>query len=462
MAENKTAKNDKQQITIYGAGYVGLVSGACFAKLGYSVLVMDINEQRIAQLKQNSIPFYEPGLQELVREVTASGNLRFTDDMSIAANYGYYHFIAVGTPPAEDGSADLQYVFRVVSQIGQYRRAGDCIIINKSTVPVGTAEKNRAILQKAQCQYGNRFYFQVVSNPEFLREGNAIHDFLNGDRVVIGADDEQALQAMRILYQPLAERGVPILSMDIRSAELTKYAANAMLATKVSFINEISCIAEQVGADIESVRLGMGMDHRIGFYFINPGCGYGGSCFPKDIQALQLTAKQNGYEPKLIAAVEQINLQQKRWLPNQIINYFQGDLVGKTIAVWGLSFKPNTDDMREASSCVLLEQLWQYGAKVRVYDPAAIPVAQCIYKQRPDLTYCSSAQEALQGADALAIVTEWAEFKLVDLDWLKQHLKHPVVFDGRNIFSIPAVKQAELIYFSVGRKQINPSYEECG
>jgi len=435
------------KVTIYGAGYVGLVTGVCFAEVGHDVVCMDVDNNKIAKLQQGQSPIYEPGLNELLEKNLAAGRLHFTTNVNEAANHGLFQFIAVGTPPDEDGSADLQYVLAVAKNIGQHMQEYK-IIVTKSTVPVGTSDKVTQVLQQELSD--KKLSFAVLSNPEFLKEGMAIKDFMQPDRVVVGGDNADAIEQMRLLYQPLLKKPEQFIAMDIRSSELTKYAANAMLATKISFINELSQIAEKLGADIENVRQGIATDRRIGPYFIRPGCGYGGSCFPKDVNALRKSAMQVDVEPKLLAAVETVNHDQKRVLFHKINDHFNQDLTGKTFALWGLAFKPNTDDMREAPSRVLLEQLWQAGAKVQAYDPVAAEEAQRIFGDRNDLQYCPSAVDALKNADALIIVTEWDEFK-EHLQQITQHLRKPIIFDGRNMFDPAEVQALNIIYYSMGR-----------
>lgn len=437
-------------ISIYGCGYVGLVSAACLAEVGNDVLCMDVDERRIAALQQGELPIYEPGLENLVHKNIRAGRLSFTVDAHAAAAHGLLQFIAVGTPPDEDGSADLRHVLAVARSIGQHM-SEPRIIVDKSTVPVGTADKVRAEIQAQLRQRGVHIEFDVIANPEFLKEGAAIEDFMKPDRIIIGADNARAADSLRALYAPFNRNRERVIVMDVRSAELTKYAANAMLATKISFMNELANIAERVGADIEQVRMGIGADPRIGYHFIYPGCGYGGSCFPKDVQALEQTAKQAGHEPHLLHAVEAVNRQQKQVLFSKISSHFKGALQGKTFALWGLAFKPNTDDMRDAPSRVLIEQLWSQGARVQAFDPVAMQEARRIYGERPDFVLCDSAEAALQGADALVIVTEWREFRSPDFADLKATLTQPVIFDGRNLYDPDQMRAAGLQYYSIGR-----------
>jgi len=438
------------KITIFGTGYVGLVTGTCLAEVGNDVLCMDVDQAKIDGLKQGVMPIYEPGLEEVVLSNHKSGRLMFTTDIEAAVNFGTFQFIAVGTPPDEDGSADLQHVLAVATGIGahiqDYR-----VIVNKSTVPVGTADKVKMAVQTAIDKRGQQAEFDVVSNPEFLKEGAAIDDFMRPDRIVVGTDNPRTTELLRALYAPFNRNHDRLVTMDIRSAELTKYAANSMLATKISFMNELANIADRVGADIENVRLGIGSDPRIGYHFIYPGCGYGGSCFPKDVRALAHTAADYDYKAELLEAVESVNFRQKEVLFKKISLYYNGELKGKTIALWGLAFKPNTDDMRDASSRVLMELLWKAGASVRAYDPVAAEETQRIYGERADLVLCESASEVLTGADALVIVTEWKQFRSPDFAAIKAALSSPVIFDGRNMYEPETVKQSGLTYYAIGR-----------
>ncbi|MBA8883850.1 UDP-glucose dehydrogenase family protein [Dokdonella fugitiva] len=438
------------RVTIFGTGYVGLVTGTCLAEVGNDVVCVDVDANKIARLERGEIPIYEPGLEPLVRANHASGHLRFTTDAASAIAHAQVIFIAVGTPPDEDGSADLSHVLTVARTIGA-NLARHAVVVNKSTVPVGTADAVRAAIAAELAARGANVEFDVVSNPEFLKEGDAVQDCLRPDRIVIGADSARAIDALRTLYAPFNRNHERIVLMDVRSAELTKYAANAMLATKISFMNEIANIAEQVGADVEQVRKGIGSDPRIGYHFIYPGAGYGGSCFPKDVKALEHTARAHAYEPRLLSAVEAVNAAQKRKLFALVERHFGGALRGRTIAVWGLAFKPNTDDMREAPSRTLLEQLWAAGAKVRAYDPEAAGEAARIFGERADLVLCDQQYAALEGADALVIVTEWKAFRSPDFERIRASLGHAVVFDGRNIFDPKAVEGAGLAYYGIGR-----------
>ena len=438
------------KVTIFGTGYVGLVTGACLAEMGNHVVCVDVDEAKVARLKNGEIPIFEPGLEPMVLRNHEEGQLDFTTDPSPAIRHGEVIFIAVGTPPDEDGSADLQYVLAVARTIGrQFERYA--VIVNKSTVPVGTADRVRAAVAEELAKRGVQIPFDVVSNPEFLKEGDAVEDCLRPDRIVIGSDSEKAVAVMRKLYAPFNRNHDRTVLMDVRSAELTKYAANAMLATKISFMNEIANIAERVGADVELVRQGIGSDPRIGYHFIYPGAGYGGSCFPKDVQALERTARAHGYEARLLGAVEQVNHQQKEKLFELIRLHFGGQLAGKTVALWGLAFKPNTDDMREASSRRLMEMLWEAGARVRAFDPEAAEETRRIYGDRDDLVLCEHPYDALEGADALAIVTEWKAFRSPDFDRIKATLRTPVIFDGRNLYDPAAVEESGLAYYGIGR-----------
>ena len=438
------------RVTIFGSGYVGLVTGACLADAGNDVMCVDVDAAKIERLNRGEVPIHEPGLDALIRRNAEAGRLRFTTDAAAGVAHGLFQLIAVGTPPDEDGSADLRYVLAVARTIGenltQYR-----IVIDKSTVPVGTADRVRAEIQSALARRAAAVEFDVVSNPEFLKEGAAIADFMKPDRVVIGTDNPRTTELMRALYEPFTRNRDRLIVMDIRSAELTKYAANAMLATKISFINELAGIAERVGADIEQVRRGIGSDSRIGSAFIYPGAGYGGSCFPKDVQALVRTASSVGAASSVLEAVEDVNRRQKQVLFERLEAHFSGDLGGKTVAVWGLAFKPNTDDMREAPSRVLLERLWQAGARVRAYDPVAMGETRRIYGERADLVLCRSAPEALRGADVLAIVTEWQEFRSPDFDAMREALGHPVIVDGRNLYDPALMRRLGFTYYGIGR-----------
>ena len=441
------------KITIYGSGYVGLVTGACLADVGNDVLCVDVDQEKIDNLKQGILPIYEPGLDAVVEDAVRLGNLDFTTDMERAVAHGEVQFIAVGTPPDEDGSADLQYVLAVADTIGSLMEAPK-VIIDKSTVPVGTADKVRDTVAGRLAERGRNIEFHVVSNPEFLKEGAAVADFKRPDRIVVGTDSDYATGVMRELYAPFNRNHEKLIVMDIRSAELTKYAANAMLATKISFMNEISQLAERLGADIEAVRIGIGSDPRIGYQFIYPGCGYGGSCFPKDVKALERTAREVGFDARLLSAVEARNNDQKQILYRKLDRHFGGDLAGKTIAIWGLAFKPNTDDMRDAPSRVLMEALWAAGASVRAYDPEAMNEARRIYGERKDMALVDTPYDALDGADALVICTEWKIFWSPDFEAIKQRLKQPVIVDGRNIYDLDRMRHYGFAYYAVGRESV--------
>jgi UDPglucose 6-dehydrogenase len=438
------------QVSIFGTGYVGLVTGACLAESGNHVVCVDVDSAKIEGLNRGVMPIYEPGLDDVVVRNHANKNLSFTTDAPSAIAHGQIIFIAVGTPPDEDGSADLRYVLAVAKTIGQHLH-DYAVIVNKSTVPVGTADRVRAAVLAELEKRAIGVEFDVVSNPEFLKEGDAVKDCMRPDRIVLGSKSARAVDLMKRLYAPFNRNHERIVQMDERSAELTKYAANAMLATKISFMNEVSNIAERVGADIEMVRLGIGSDARIGFSFIYPGAGYGGSCFPKDVQALERTAKAFGYAPRILSSVEAVNEDQKCKLFTLIHQHFDGDLKGKTIAVWGLAFKPNTDDMREASSRTLLAQLWEAGANVRAFDPEAHHEAERIFGARADLTLCKDANDATQGADALVLLTEWKTFWSPDFKALKNTLKAAALFDGRNIYDPASVEAAGIAYYGIGR-----------
>lgn len=440
------------KVTVFGIGYVGLVQAAVLAEVGHDVVCVDVNAERVEKLNQGIIPIYEPGLTPLVTSNFQAGRLRFTTDAAFGVEHGLIQFIAVGTPPDEDGSADLKYVLAVANTIASYMTRYK-VVIDKSTVPVGTADKVREQIAAVLARRALDIPFDVVSNPEFLKEGAAVADCMRPDRIIIGTYDERPAEVVRELYEPFNRNHDKMIFMDVRSAELTKYAANCMLATKISFMNEMANLAELLGADIEAVRKGIGSDPRIGYHFIYPGCGYGGSCFPKDVQALIRTSEQNGYSPQILQAVETVNNKQKYKLPTLVRKHFGDDLTGKTFAVWGLSFKPNTDDMREASSRVLIEELWAAGATVHAYDPQAMEETQRIYGVRPDFVLCGTKEAALQGADALIICTEWQQFKAPDFDFLKQQLKTPVIFDGRNLFDPERLKQKGFSYYAIGRGQ---------
>ncbi len=439
-------------ITIFGTGYVGLVTGACLADVGHNVLCMDVDKAKIEKLENGQIPIFEPGLESIVKHTVAAGRLSFTTNAEAAVKHGVLQFIAVGTPPDEDGSADLQYVTAVARSIGQYMDDYK-VVVDKSTVPVGTADKVRAAVRSELDRRNLELDFDVVSNPEFLKEGAAINDFMKPDRIVVGTDSDKASEMLREVYYPFNRSHDRMIFMDVRSAELTKYAANAMLATKISFMNEVANLAERLGADIEAVRQGIGSDPRIGYHFIYPGCGYGGSCFPKDVQALARTARDCDYESRLLNAVEAVNYAQKHVLFDKVSHYFQGDLRGKVVAVWGLAFKPNTDDMREASSRTLMENLWKAGAVVQAFDPEAMEETQRIYGDHDGLTLCGTKEQALKGADVLVICTEWKEFRSPDFEAIAATLREPAVFDGRNLYEPEMLHRHGLIYYAIGRGQ---------
>ena len=443
------------KVTFYGIGYVGLVQAAVLADAGHNVCCVDIDETRIENLKKGIIPIYEPGLTPLVEKNFTEGRLTFTTDAQFGVEFGELQFIAVGTPPDEDGSADLKYVLKVAETIATYMQKPK-VIIDKSTVPVGTADKVKATVQSILDSRKSDLSFSVVSNPEFLKEGAAVSDCKRPDRIIIGTDSTDAEDHMRELYAPFNRNHEKIIVMDIKSAELTKYAANCMLATKISFMNEMANIAERVGADIEHVRHGIGSDPRIGYQFIYPGCGYGGSCFPKDVQALVRTTDSIGYESKILKAVEAVNYAQKHKLFEYITKHYDLEknpdaIKGKTFALWGLSFKPNTDDMREAPSRILMEQLWEAGAKVQAYDPEAMEETQRIYGSRDDLSLMGTKESALNKADALVICTEWQNFRAPDFDLIKSKLSSAVIFDGRNLFEPNRINKKDIKYYSIGR-----------
>ena len=438
------------KVTVFGSGYVGLVTGACFAEVGNNVVCVDIDAAKVARLQQGEIPIHEPGLDVIVRRNFEKGRLKFTTSAEEGIDHGLFQFIAVGTPPEEDGSADLSHVLSVAEAIGRHMSEYR-IVVDKSTVPVGTADKVRERIEQTLGERGAKIEFDVVSNPEFLKEGAAVADFMKPDRVIVGTDNPRTAELLKTLYDPFTRSRERMIVMDVRSAELTKYAANAMLATKISFMNEIANLAERMGADIEKVRVGIGSDPRIGYGFIYPGAGYGGSCFPKDVKALVHSAGEYQFDAALLKSVEGVNKRQKQLLYRKLHAYFEGNLKGRTVAIWGLAFKPNTDDMREAPARDLMEALWAAGASVRAYDPVAMDEARRIYGIRKDLVLCESADHALDGADALAIVTEWQEFRSPDFDLIRDRLRHPVVFDGRNIYDPALVKSFGLTYHGIGR-----------
>jgi len=439
------------KITVIGTGYVGLVTGTCLAEVGNEVLCLDVDPKKIAILKAGGIPIYEPGLEDMVRRNVAAGRLSFTTDIEASVAFGQIQFIAVGTPPDEDGSADLQYVVAAARNIGRHMTDYK-LVVDKSTVPVGTADKVKAALLEELAKRGVALEFNVASNPEFLKEGAAVDDFMKPDRIVIGTDSEHATALLRQLYAPFQRSHDRLTVMDVKSAELTKYAANAMLATRISFMNELAVLAEKLGADIEQVRHGIGSDPRIGYQFLYAGCGYGGSCFPKDVQALRRTGQENGIKLRVLDAVEDANDAQKLILIDKLTARLGKDLKGKRFAMWGLAFKPNTDDMRAAPSRAMLEALWAMGASVSAYDPAAMEETRRIYGERADLLLVDSPMDALKGADALLIVTEWKVFRSPNFDTMKSLLKTPLVFDGRNLYDPAAMRALGFDYLPIGRQ----------
>ena len=439
------------KVAVFGGGYVGLVTSACLAHVGHHVICVDQDQQKIAMLREGVCPIFEPGLEDYLMDCQRENVLAFTDDPALAIDHADLVFIAVGTPTDEDGTADTSHVLDVARTLGAYLQ-GFTVVAIKSTVPVGTADAVRTEIQKVLDKRGHEVSFEVASNPEFLKEGAAISDFMKPDRIVVGTSSTQVAEMMRELYAPFNRNHDRLMVMNIRSSELTKYAANAMLATKISFINEIANLAEHLGADIEEVRQGIGADPRIGYHFIYPGCGYGGSCFPKDVRALQVSAEQSGYQPRLLLAVQDVNRDQKQRLFLKLQDYFSGELSGKTIAVWGLSFKPRTDDMREAPSRILLESLWANGASVQAYDPRAMEECQRLYGDREDLLLVGTKEAAVKGADALVICTEWKHFWAPDFQALKDKMKRPVVIDGRNLYDPSRLANAGFDYIAVGRR----------
>ncbi len=438
------------KLTVHGTGYVGLVTGACLAEAGNQVVCVDVDEAKIRALEAGRIPIFEPGLEQLVRRNEQAGRLHFTTDVAAGVQHGLFQLIAVGTPKNEDGSADLRHVLTVARSIGslldEYK-----VVVDKSTVPVGTADRVSAAIAEELARRDVSVPVDVVSNPEFLKEGAAVADFMKPDRIIVGSASERATALLRQLYEPFSRSHDKLIVMDVRSAELTKYAANVMLATKISLMNELANIAERYGADVEQVRIGIGSDPRIGYSFIYPGVGYGGSCFPKDVHALIQSAAEVGYEAELLRAVDRVNDRQKSVLFGKIHAHFGGELIGRTLALWGLAFKPNTDDMREAPSRVLLEQAWAAGMRVRAYDPQAMAETRRIYGERSDLVLCETAEEALDGADALAVVTEWQEFRSPDFDLLRERLRFPVIFDGRNVYDPQLAGRLGFTYYGIGR-----------
>lgn len=449
------------RLTIFGSGYVGLVTGACMAETGNHVVCVDIDEDKINRLNAGEVPIYEPGLDDYLERNRESGRLEFTTDVARGVSHGLFQFIAVGTPPDEDGSADLKHVLAVAKSIGEHMTEYR-IIVDKSTVPVGTADKVKACIQAELDKRQQALDFDVVSNPEFLKEGEAINDFMKPDRIVVGTDNPRTTELLKALYEPFTRNHDRMISMDVRSAELTKYAANAMLATKISFMNELANIAECVGADIEHVRVGIGSDPRIGYHFIYPGAGYGGSCFPKDVRALARSAAADGYDATLMEAVEDVNNRQKNRLFEKLSTHYGGKLEGKTIALWGLSFKARTDDMREASSRVLMEALWDAGATVQAYDPEAMQEAKRLYPDQGGLKLCKTAYAALKGADALVLVTEWQEFRSPDFELIKQELMDPVMIDGRNLYDPGMLQAFGITYYGIGRGKSVKSVDYSG
>ncbi len=439
------------KITVIGTGYVGLVTGTCLAEVGNEVLCLDVDPKKIATLKAGGIPIYEPGLEDMVKRNVEAGRLSFTTDIEESVKFGQIQFIAVGTPPDEDGSADLQYVVAAARNIGRHMNDYK-LVVDKSTVPVGTADKVKAALQEELAKRGVAIDFNIASNPEFLKEGAAVDDFMKPDRIVIGTDSENATALLRQLYAPFQRNHDRLTVMDVRSAELTKYAANAMLATRISFMNELAVLAEKLGADIEQVRHGIGSDPRIGYHFLYAGCGYGGSCFPKDVQALRRTGQENGIALRVLDAVEEANEIQKQILVDKLTAKLGKGLKGKHFAMWGLAFKPNTDDMREAPSRAMLEALWAMGATVSAYDPAAMEETHRIYGGRSDLKLADSPMDALDGADALLIVTEWKVFRSPNFEAMKVLLKAPLVFDGRNLYEPQAMRELGFEYYPIGRQ----------
>ncbi len=439
------------KVTVVGTGYVGLVSGACLAEMGNDVLCLDVDPAKIRILEEGGLPIHEPGLDLVVERNVKAGRLHFTTDVARAVAHGTIQFIAVGTPPDEDGSADLQYVLAAARNIGRLMTDYK-VIVDKSTVPVGTADKVRAAIADEIAKRGLEMEYSVVSNPEFLKEGAAVEDFMKPDRIVVGADDDRAVYLMRALYAPFQRNRERLVVMDVRSAELTKYAANAMLATRISFMNELSLLAEKLGADIELVRQGIGSDPRIGFHFLYAGCGYGGSCFPKDVKALIRTAADTEQPLRVLSAVEEANDAQKYVVVERVVSRFGEDLKGRRFALWGLAFKPNTDDMREATSRVVIGELLARGAEITAYDPVAMDEARRIFASTPGIAYAGTPMEALEGADALLIVTEWKEFRSPDFDRIKQMLKRPLVIDGRNLYEPKLVRGFGLEYVPIGRR----------
>jgi UDPglucose 6-dehydrogenase len=443
------------KITVHGSGYVGLVSAACFANMGNQVVCVDVDTSRVARLKRGEVPIVEPGLDRLLAEGLESGRLKFTDQPEEGVGFGLLQFIAVGTPADEDGSADLKYVLQVARTIGKHMNS-EKIVVDKSTVPVGTADQVHAAIAAELGKRGGSIPFDVVSNPEFLKEGSAVQDFAHPDRIVVGANQPRSIELMRSLYAPFTRNHERLMIMTVRDAEFTKYAANAMLAARISMMNEFANIAERLDVDIEQVRKGIGSDPRIGYGFLYAGVGYGGSCFPKDVSALSRTAAKSGHQSLMLQAVEEVNRRQKSTLFHKIHGHFNGQLKDRSFALWGLAFKPNTDDMREAPSRVLMEALWKAGAAVKAYDPAAMQEAKRLYGQQPLLRLCASQMDCLDDADALIVVTEWTQFRSPDLDMLRRRLKKPLIFDGRNIYVPEDMRNAGFTLYSVGRPTVKP------
>ncbi|WNO07837.1 UDP-glucose/GDP-mannose dehydrogenase family protein [Teredinibacter sp. KSP-S5-2] len=442
------------KVSIFGTGYVGLVTGSCLAHSGHQVTCVDVDQEKVARLTAGEIPIYEPGLDSIVKQSVKEGRLHFSTSAEEAVNFAEVIFIAVGTPPDEDGAADLRYVLQVAQSVGEHMQDYR-LVINKSTVPVGSADKVKNKIASVLQERGVDYKYDVASNPEFLKEGAAVSDFMKPDRIIVGTESERVKKLMLELYAPFNRNRDKLMFMTVRSAELTKYAANAMLATKISFMNELSRVAEKLGADIELVRKGIGSDPRIGYSFIYPGCGYGGSCFPKDVKALVRTANSIGEPAELLTAVESVNDSQKFVLVEKLKKHFNGDLAGKTIALWGLAFKPNTDDMREAPSRVVMESLWEMGAKVQAYDPEAMKETGRIYGERDDLVFCENEYTALENADALVVCTEWSAFRSPDWDTAAQKLKSKVVFDGRNLYEPDLMADRGYVHYAIGRQQTN-------
>ena len=437
-------------ITIIGTGYVGLVTGTCFSDMGNEVYCVDVLEEKIQSLKEGKIPIYEPGLEELIKRNYERGNLHFTTNLKEGLDNSELCFIAVGTPMGEDGSADLQYVRQVAQQIGE-TIIHDMIVVDKSTVPVGTADEVKTIINEQLEKRGESYSISIVSNPEFLKEGNAVNDFMHPDRIVVGADDENAIEVMKLLYDPFTKNHERMIIMDIKSAEMTKYASNSMLANRISFMNEMANICDKIGANIDNVRKGMGSDSRIGSSFLYPGCGYGGSCFPKDVTALIKTATDSGYEPKLLKSVEEVNNQQKSYLVNKIKKVLGEDLTGLTFAIWGLAFKPETDDMREAPSITIIRELLDAGATINAYDPKAMDIAKEFYFKEWGINYFNDKYSAIKNADILIIITEWKEFRSPDFNKIKSNLSKNMIFDGRNQFKNSTMQKLGLKYYAVGK-----------